>query len=305
MYTIKEAATRTGIPVALLRQWERRYAVVTPDRTPARYRRYDDAAIDRLRLMRQLVDDGWTPSNAASELQALTGADVQARLDPRRAPSVRDDASWSGPAAAEDLVDGFLTAAAALRPGAVESVLDEMFIRGSFEQVATHYLMPALRAVGSAWRDGTIDVAAEHLASAAVLRRLSAAFQASGSGWAADRPVLVGMPPGARHELGALAFAVIARRSGMSVLYLGPDLPVTDWVRAASDTNAWAAVIGVVSPADAKPALEVAAALQRDRPGLLIGFGGSAVVDLPNVDGLRLPADLVEANAVIRAAHAT
>jgi len=28
MYTIKETAARTGIPVALLRAWERRYGVV-------------------------------------------------------------------------------------------------------------------------------------------------------------------------------------------------------------------------------------------------------------------------------------
>jgi MerR family transcriptional regulator, light-induced transcriptional regulator len=45
--------------------------------------------------------------------------------------------------------------------------------------------------------------------------------------------VLVGLPPGSRHELGALAFATAARRAGLAVLYLGRDLRIDDWVRAA------------------------------------------------------------------------
>ena len=68
MYTIKEAAARTGISVALLRAWERRYGVVEPVRTAAGYRVYDDAALDRLRAMRRLVDDGWSPSLAAEAI---------------------------------------------------------------------------------------------------------------------------------------------------------------------------------------------------------------------------------------------
>src|SRR5580765_299435 len=68
MYTIKETAARTSVPVSLLRAWERRYGIVAPLRTPAGYRLYDDAAIDRLRTMRRLVDDGWSPSIAAAAI---------------------------------------------------------------------------------------------------------------------------------------------------------------------------------------------------------------------------------------------
>ena len=37
MYTIKEAAQRTGVSVALLRAWERRYGIVAPLCTEAGY----------------------------------------------------------------------------------------------------------------------------------------------------------------------------------------------------------------------------------------------------------------------------
>ena len=44
MYTIKEAAARTGLTIPVLRAWERRYRVVAPTRTPGGYRVYDEAA---------------------------------------------------------------------------------------------------------------------------------------------------------------------------------------------------------------------------------------------------------------------
>ena len=56
MYTIKQAAARTGLTIPTIRAWERRYAIVTPARTAAGYRLYDEAAIERLAAMRTLVE---------------------------------------------------------------------------------------------------------------------------------------------------------------------------------------------------------------------------------------------------------
>src|SRR5512144_840727 len=70
MYTIRQASSRAGLPVATLRAWERRYAIVQPARTAAAYRLYSDADIAALRAMRRLVDAGWPPSEAARALLA-------------------------------------------------------------------------------------------------------------------------------------------------------------------------------------------------------------------------------------------
>ena len=43
MYTIKQAAARSGLSVPTVRAWERRYGVVHPERTASGYRLYDDA----------------------------------------------------------------------------------------------------------------------------------------------------------------------------------------------------------------------------------------------------------------------
>src|SRR6185436_13380453 len=85
MYTIKEAAARTGLTISVLRAWERRYGVVAPVRTPGGYRVYDEAALARLRAMRRLIDDGWSASAAAAAVVAGTAdAPPAAPERPRR-----------------------------------------------------------------------------------------------------------------------------------------------------------------------------------------------------------------------------
>jgi MerR family transcriptional regulator, light-induced transcriptional regulator len=290
MYTIKQAAARTGLTVPVLRAWERRYGIVAPRRSAGGYRIYDEEAIARLGAMRRLVHSGWSPSTAAAAIAAGTAPlDVPDPSPPGTGLALVDRPL--GP----DLGQSFVTAAGRLDSDRIEALLDEMFARGSFERVADEHVLPAVVALGEAWADGRIDVAAEHMASHAVLRRLAAAYQAAGRSVAERGAILIGLPPGSRHELGALAFAIAARREGLPILYLGPDLPVDDWVLTAERMGARAAVIGSVTPADRNAAREVAAALLKSRPGLLIAFGGKhppADEDSPEAPSrppLRLP----------------
>ncbi|HUQ77294.1 MAG TPA: MerR family transcriptional regulator [Patescibacteria group bacterium] len=271
MYTIKEAAARSGVSVPVLRAWERRYRIVEPARTAAGYRLYDDEALERIRTMRRLVGGGWTPSTAASAILSDDPLALAAGRPPTNAQRGVDPAP---PDVGGDLIEAFVAAAVALDVDAIEVVLDRMLGEGSFERVADTVLLPALTAVGDAWADGRLGVAGEHAASHAALRRLAAAYQAAGRQAPRDGAILVGLPPTVRHELGALAFSTAARRAMLPVLYLGPDLPVEDWVASATATRARAAVIGVVTVADVRPAVEVGAALRAANPDLMIAFGG-------------------------------
>ena len=293
MYTIKEAAARTGLTVPVLRAWERRYGVVAPMRTAGGYRVYDEAALRRLRSMRRLVDDGWSPSAAAAAI--IAGTNPPAGIQTDSTAEEKED----------PLVEQFVDAAAALDSPRIEAVLDEMFARGTYERVMEDHVIPSLRALGDAWAAGRVPVAGEHVASNAALRRLAASFQASGPGRDQGRPVLVGMPPGARHELGALIFATALRRAGLSVVYLGADLPLDDWIAAVERTDARAVVIGAVMPADATGAMSVAEQLRARRPEVLIAFGGTAAPDpdaaTASTSTIRLPVQIGEALAALSA----
>lgn len=313
MYNIKQAAARAGVSVPVLRAWERRYGIVAPERTPSGYRRFDDASVARVREMRGLVEQGWSPSAAAAAIldgTAPAGSGTEAgsgltddgsgtsAVTPPPGSAITDERPTDAAGAPISVGERLVAAARAMDAVGVDEVLDDLFSRGSFERVAADLLFPALERLGDAWAAGEVSVAGEHLASNAVLRRLGLALDAAGSHAAAGAYIVVGLPPGARHELGALAFAVAARRAGLAVAYLGPDLPVADWTTGSA--GARAAVIGVVSGRDRRAAIEVARALLAAHPGLVVAVGGRAAREEAGV--LRLPGSLTDSVAsLIRA----
>ena len=297
MYTIKEAAARSGVSIPTLRAWERRYGVVRPIRTDAGYRLYDEVAIDRLRVMRELLGDGWSAREAARHVLQAPEALVPSDPPPARAGT-------SGTSEASDTPSGRLerdlvAAASRLDAARLDELLDEAFARVSFEEAMRSVIFPALAAIGRAWERGELDVAAEHAASNAVVRRLARLFDAAGRPDPRVRAVL-GLPSGANHEIGLLAFAVAARRVGVPVLYLGANVPTDSWAAALDRSGADLVVLGVPTASDVPEAEGVVEALRaRARPPTLF-VGGAAAPLLPSsADATALPLDIGEAADVL------
>ena len=283
MFTIKQAARLSGVNEATLRTWERRYGVVSPTRTDSGYRLYDPSAIGVLGTMRRLIEAGWTASTAARAIKAGEAPPFAVLHETEGAPTKASAA----------LVEEFLSAAARFDVQRVSASLDKGMSVGSFEHAVDTWLSPALVALGEAWARGDVDPAGEHMASHQVLRRLAAAFEAAGTRSRGPR-VVVGLPAGSRHELGALAFATAIRRLGHDVLYLGPDVPEQSWLNAVHSHDAAAAVLGVTTAADQPSARRTTTALAADRPDLLIACGGAhaSALDHP---ARALPPTITEA----------
>lgn len=280
MYTIKQAAALSGVGAPLVRAWERRYGIVEPMRTPAGYRLYDDAMVARLKAMRSLIGAGWSAAQAA---QGIITEELPVTEWARHDEEPVAPAAVPGSRALDDPVRAFVEAAAVYDATTVEAALDEMFARGSFEAIIDDLVLPAAVALGEAWAAGRVEVAAEHMATAAIGRRLAMAYGAAAR--AGDVPhVLVGLPPGSRHELGALAFAIALRRRSIGVLYLGADVPIESWVDAARRSGVRAAVVAVVTGDDVRPAEDVVAALQGSRSDLVVVVGGAHGADVRGSD---------------------
>lgn len=273
MYTIKRAAEQVGVSESTLRAWERRYGVGATQRTEAGYRLYDGRDLHALGLMRALIDEGWPAQAAAEEMHRRMSSE-----DRRPAPVDADGVDRANGSDGADGTAALIRIAAALDAPALGSLLDRQFSAASFEAVADRWLLPALHALGTAWEAQQITVAGEHMVAHAITRRLSAAYEAAGDNLMAPR-LLIGLPPGARHELGLLAFATAARRAGLSTIYLGADVPASEWITAATTGavgNVACAVLAAPTEADGSAVREIAEALRAARPDLLVAVGGSA-----------------------------
>ncbi len=273
MYTIKQAARISGVTEASLRAWERRYGVVVPQRNESGYRVYDQQDLAAVATMRRLVEEGWSPAEAAT---AVRNGSVPIALDEVAGPETSPRTEGPDPGSLRQL---FLTSAAQLDTAGIEESLDGGFALGSFEHVVDSWLFPALEALGDAWASGEVDVAGEHMASHAVHRRLSSAFEAAGSR-SRGPAVVVGLPSGSQHDLGALAFATAIRRRGLDVLYLGANVPVDSWETAVRSRTARAAVLSVVTPEDRTTAIEVAEQLLTHDVLPIVCSGGASGANL-------------------------
>ena len=82
-----------------------------------------------------------------------------------------------------------------------------------------------------------------------------------------------------RHELGALMAAVCAHNAGARVLYLGPDLPVSEIVTAVQRSNAKVVGISAGMPATETQATNLSN-LRNELPGgVAIWIGGQGMVE--------------------------
>ncbi len=255
MDTIAGAAARTGVSAHTLRAWERRYELFRPTRTPAGYRVYDPSTLERIEAMRELVAQGVRPREAAAE--------VARRLPP----------PGGGAAVSKVVGDDLVDVAVRLDGAALDRLLDA-HLNGDLADALDRWLLPGLGRLGRAWADGTVSVAGEHFVAHAVMARLAAAYEA---GPAASGPaVVIGAPPGVQHELGLLAFAVVARAAGVPTLYLGADVPLSAW----SDAVAAARAPGVVTVAprrvDVPRVAALAAQLGATHPGVPVWVGGGS-----------------------------
>ena len=150
---------------------------------------------------------------------------------------------------------------------------------GPFAQAADSWLMPMLRRVGEAWAQGRLTSGQEHVISAAVLRRLAIAYERLAVPVDAT-PVLVGLPTGSRHEIGAFTFALLLRQAGYDTVYLGPDLPTDSWLHAVDSYRPAAAVLSVLTDGHAEASATLRA-LHAAHPALPVFVGGPFAGEVP------------------------
>jgi methanogenic corrinoid protein MtbC1 len=235
--------------------------------------------------MRSLVESGWAPSQAARAI--LNGTILDGTAAGSGDPATEtagpkqvgvEVSAPSRPELAGNEVEWlslrFLGSARALDDAGMESALDEGLALLGVDEALERLIMPALVDVGAAWARGDFTVAAEHAASNAVMRRLAGLYEAAATP-SSRVDLVVGLPPGSRHEVGALAFAVACRRARLRVLYLGADVPVASWLVVADEHPGAAVVLGAVTPAEADSAAEVVVALRSVHPDLPVYVGGA------------------------------
>lgn len=267
-YPIGFVTRRTGLSPDVLRIWERRYGAVTPSRSPGGQRLYSASDLEKLRLLRRVVEGG-------HRIAAVAGLDIQ-----RLAQLASDAAEPKGSMAGADveatgILDELLDAVTTLDAATLDARLRRAVMTLGTQSWVTAVVGPLLAAIGDRWHAGEISTAQEHLASTAIREVLAWVIRAFGTPDSAPA-IVIATPTGEMHELGAMMAGVAAAEAGWRVQYLGPNLPAAELAKVSLQLGAKAVAISFVYRDDKATALADILQLRAKLPARVPLFVGGA-----------------------------
>jgi methanogenic corrinoid protein MtbC1 len=270
-YTIKDVSVQTGIRPVTLRAWERRYNLLSPHRSENRYRLYSDRDVALLRWVKNRVGSGISISSAVNELRSLQNTGTW----PEAVPSLQPVSAREHPNPPEFYARQLIEALIRHEEEAASEVLRQAHAIFNLTTICLDVITPSLVEIGEAWHRGEIRITTEHFSSTFLRGKLITLLQAYPTHRSAPY-VMIGTAPSEQHDIGSLILAVLLRRDGFRVEYLGTDVPIEDLVDYARYEHPALIILSATSEHSAPELAGVQSKLVRLRPAPLFGFGGRA-----------------------------
>jgi DNA-binding transcriptional MerR regulator len=281
MFNIGAVSRMTNILEATLRVWERRYTFPQVTRTSGGHRLYTQQDVFRLQWVKTRIDEGVRVSHA---IRALRRAEQDGSFLP--VPEMNSLTARPLPEGATlpQLQKRLYDAMLAHDLDDANLLIGEAQALYPLEEIILKLIGPTLSQIGTAWEEGELDVATEHLATNH-LRQFMWVWMRVGPPAHAINPVVLACAPGELHEVSLLMLGVLLRRLRWPVLYLGQSMPLEDLSMFIEDLGPSIVVLVAMT--------EEAAQVLTEWPNYMaevaasgyprICFGGAAYVENPGL----------------------
>jgi DNA-binding transcriptional MerR regulator/methylmalonyl-CoA mutase cobalamin-binding subunit len=297
--SISDVERDTGVPKETLRVWERRYDFPQPERDQNGERLYPAPQVQRLRLVKRLLDLGYRPGKIMH-----MGSDELAEL------AAKAGAAAPAPNADDPQLRLCVSLVREHKMHELRQRLAQAQLQLGLQRFVTELVAPLTTLVGDAWAAGELAVFEEHLFAEtlqSVMRNaIFSATQQIGQAGATPRILLTTVPQ-ERHGLGLLMAEALFALEGAHCVSLGVQTPLADIVQAARVQRADIVALsfsGVMSP---RAAVDSVSELQaRLGPATQVWVGGSCAALARRQLGPQCVLDLHDIRGAVarwRAAH--
>lgn len=274
-FNLKVVLKETGIAADTLRAWERRYGLPMPQRSAGGHRLYSQRDIETIKWLMKRQAEGLSISRAVDmwNEQIETGTDPLAGSAPAGLTPTSGTMLQSVPpeTTLDSLRARWVEACLSFSEAQAEQVLNQAFSIFPVEAVCTEVLQKGMSEFGNLWYENRTSVQQEHFASGLATRRLDALLSASPAPTRKET-IIVGCPPNEWHTFTPLLLALLARRRGLNVVYLGANVPALQFAKTVRSSRADLVVLiaqHLLSAATLKNTAHVLSA-----QNIQIGFGG-------------------------------
>lgn len=285
---IQAVERETGVSKELLRMWERRYSFPNPDRDEQGDRIYSQEQINKLRLLRRLIDNGFRPG----KIVGLPIPELENLLRSRYSSTL---------AAAPEIETELL---ATLKSGDVHQVRDYLshqLIRMGLQAFILEFLQFATPIVGDAWMRGLIEIHEEHSYTEQVQNLIRNAIAGLRPTVSPPR-VMITTPPDEGHSLGVLMVEALLRLDSVDALSLGPMMPVREIVQSVQKNQADIVALSFSASFPSGKAVEFLEEIRFRLPMTIdVWAGGSALRgSRRSVEGVELFQDLESIRSAVQ-----
>ena len=213
-YSIKDLETLSGIKAHTIRIWEKRYGVITPDRTDTNIRTYCDSELKKLLNVALLNNHGLK----ISKISKLDYKDICEEVE----KIGFSESSF------DTYIDVLIVSMVDLDRLKFEKVLKDATDRLGFEDACINVLYPFLQKIGIMWMANTINPAQEHFISSLIIQKMYAAIDKLYTTEVKENKAIFFLREGELHEMGLLFYRYLLEKRGVDTIYLGQSVPMED-----------------------------------------------------------------------------
>lgn len=241
-YSISDLEKLTGIKAHTIRIWEKRYSIISPERTDTNIRYYSVRDLQRLLNISFLNRNGFK----ISQISEMSDSEIESQVS-----RLSDK-----PGADEGFVTDLITAVNSLDEDKFERILNSSILKLGFEQSFYEVVFPLMEKVALMWQIGKLNACQERFVNNLVRHKLVVAIDGLvGQNDISRHNYLLYLPSGHYDEINLLFVNYLLRKSGHHVLYLGPSIPL-DHLKSLNNRESIDHVVVSLNPGYTEKELE-------------------------------------------------
>ncbi|WP_025741488.1 MerR family transcriptional regulator [Aquimarina pacifica] len=222
VFSIKDLENLCGVKAHTIRIWEKRYNLLSPDRTETNIRTYNLKNLQRLLNVTYLVNSGYK----ISRISKLSEDEINDYVK-----GIVSDSSTKNQA-----INSFKIAMLNYDLTLFSVTYDKLERKKSFRSIFIDIFIPLLKEIGLLWQTDTISPSHEHFITNLVKQKLLLNIEKLqyNKNTKTDKAFVLFLPENEIHELGLLYIHYETLLHGYKSIYLGSSIPLDNLPSALS-----------------------------------------------------------------------
>ncbi len=214
-FSISDLENLSGIKAHTIRIWEKRYRLLSPERTKTNIRTYSLESLKKILNVALLNNNGYKISKIADLSEQEFKKAIASLIDKQ----IRSDY----------YIQEFILSMFAFDRLRFRQINTELKSKHSFEQRFEQFFMPLLMRIGLLWQSGVITPSHEHFIAVLIKEQLLLEIEVlDNTPCESEETYILFLPDGELHDIGMYYIYCCLLKKSKRVIYLGASVPLVD-----------------------------------------------------------------------------